>query len=85
MLTVAYHGFDGHVHTGQLIVNRYTQKEEYAADRHGAEILQRTGYRREIMAETLNWLMQVEGGSSGGFFATHPGTAERIQALRHLR
>src|SRR5262249_44030560 len=56
---------------GKLILNRYTQKEEYAADRHGAEILQRAGYPRELMASTLSWLMQVEGGSSGGFFATH--------------
>jgi Zn-dependent protease with chaperone function len=70
---------------GQLILNRYTQREEYAADRHGAEILQRAGYPREIMADTLTWLMQVEGEGSGGFFATHPATAERIQALRNQR
>jgi putative metalloprotease len=67
---------------GQLILNRYTQNEEYAADHHGAEILQRAGYRPELMADTLAWLMQVEGTSKGGFFATHPGTQERIQALR---
>lgn len=68
---------------GQLIINRYTQKEEYAADQHGAVILQKAGYPgREVMIRTLNWLMQTEGGSSGGFFATHPGTADRIQALR---
>jgi putative metalloprotease len=70
---------------GQLILNRYTQSEEYAADRHGAEILQRAGYRPEIMADTLAWLMQVEGASKGGFFATHPATAERIEALRRAR
>jgi putative metalloprotease len=68
---------------GQLIINRYTQKEEYAADLHGAEILQKAGYPgRDLMAATLTWLMQTEGGSGGGFFATHPGTADRIQALR---
>jgi Zn-dependent protease with chaperone function len=70
---------------GKLIVNRYTQKEEYAADRHGADILQRAGYRRDLMAETLIWLMQVEGGGSGGFFATHPATDDRIQALSGVR
>jgi len=70
---------------GKLIVNRYTQKEEYAADRHGADILQRAGYRRDVMAETLIWLMQVEGGGSGGFFATHPATDDRIQALSRAR
>ena len=70
---------------GRLILNRYTQSEEYAADRHGAQILQRAGYPREIMANTLSWLMQVEGGGSGGFFATHPATTERIEALRRMR
>jgi putative metalloprotease len=70
---------------GQLILSRYTQKEEYDADRHGAEILQRVGLPREIMANTLQWLMQVEGGSKGGFFATHPATTERIEALRRMR
>jgi putative metalloprotease len=70
---------------GQLILSRYTQKEEYEADRHGAAVLQRAGYRPEIMADTLSWLMQVEGGSKGGFFATHPATQERIEALRRPR
>jgi metalloprotease len=67
---------------GQLILNRYTQNEEYAADRHGADILQRAGFSRDIMPDTLTWLMQVEGSSKGGFFSTHPATAERIEALR---
>ena len=70
---------------GKLIVNRYTQTEEYAADRHGADILQRAGYRREIMADTLTWLLHVEGGGSGGYVATHPATDERIQALHRTR
>jgi predicted Zn-dependent protease len=67
---------------GQLLMNRYTQKEEYAADRHGMEILQKAGMSPEIMPATLTWLMQTEGGSSGGFFATHPATTDRIEALR---
>jgi putative metalloprotease len=70
---------------GQLVLNRYTQSEEYAADRHGVTILQRAGYPPEIMANTLAWLVQVEGASRGGFFATHPGSKERIEALRRLR
>jgi Zn-dependent protease with chaperone function len=28
--------------------------------------------------------MQTEGDSGGGFLATHPGTQERIDALRKL-
>jgi len=71
---------------GKLVINKYTQREEYAADQHGAEILQKAGMPgRDIMADTLTWLMQTEGGSSGGFFATHPGTADRIQAVQNMK
>jgi putative metalloprotease len=67
---------------GELIARKYSRTEEYAADRHGVEILQRAGYSKQSMIDTLTWLMQTSGGSGGGFLATHPGTAERIQALR---
>ena len=37
------------------------------------------------MINTLTWLMQTVGGSgSEGFFATHPATGDRIEALRRL-
>jgi Zn-dependent protease with chaperone function len=70
---------------GELIFRRYSRTEEYAADKHGADLLQRAGMRREIMADTLEWLVKTEGGSQGGFFSTHPATAERIEALRRMR
>jgi Zn-dependent protease with chaperone function len=70
---------------GRLVMNKYTQTEEYAADRHGAEILQKAGMAPTAMADTLEWLMQTEGTSSGGFFSTHPATGDRIQALRRAR
>jgi Zn-dependent protease with chaperone function len=70
---------------GQLVLNRYTQTEEYAADRHGMQILQKAGLPPAVMADTLTWLMQTEGNSSGGFFATHPATGDRIEALRSAR
>jgi Zn-dependent protease with chaperone function len=34
------------------------------------------------MEETLTWLINTEGGSGGGFFASHPATDDRIAALR---
>lgn len=68
---------------GQLIARGYSRKEEYAADRHGAELLERIGSSKQVMIDTLQWLMQAEGGSPGGFFATHPATAERIEALKN--
>jgi Zn-dependent protease with chaperone function len=70
---------------GQLIARRYSQKEEYSADQHGADLLQKAGMPRAVMADTLAWLIQESGGSSGGFFATHPATADRIEALRRAR
>ncbi len=58
---------------------------EYAADRHGVELLLRTGRDGKlIMANTLEWLMQTAGSRGGGFFATHPGTEDRIQKVRSM-
>jgi putative metalloprotease len=67
---------------GQLIARGYSRKEEYEADQHGAELLKRIGSSKQVMIDTLQWLLATEGGSSGGFFATHPATAERIEALK---
>jgi len=69
---------------GDLLIARpYGRDAEYAADRHGAELLQRTGRDgKRIMATTLTWLMQVEGAGAGGFFATHPATDDRIQRVQ---
>lgn len=69
---------------GTLIARGHSRSEEYAADRHGVEILRRAGYPKEIMINTLTWLIQTSGPSSGGFFATHPGTGERVEALKRL-
>ena len=69
---------------GELLVARpYSRDAEYAADRHGAELLSRTGRDgKRIMGDTLTWLMQTEGASGGGFFATHPATEDRVQRVR---
>jgi predicted Zn-dependent protease len=70
---------------GQLILNKYTQGEEYQADAHGATLLQRAGSSKQVMIDTLTWLTQIEGTSGGGFFATHPATGDRIQALQRAQ
>lgn len=69
---------------GALVTNSYSRSEEYAADRHGVDILVRAGYSKAVMINTLTWLIQTEGGSNGGLLATHPGTQERVDALRKL-
>jgi predicted Zn-dependent protease len=69
---------------GQLVTSKYGRGEEYEADSHGVMLLRRAGYPKEMMVDTLTWLMQASGSESGGFFATHPGTADRIAAVRKL-
>jgi len=70
---------------GSLITPGYSRNEEYAADRHGVDILKRAGYPTETMVNTLRWLTQMEGTNGGGFFATHPATGDRIEALRGVQ
>jgi predicted Zn-dependent protease len=70
---------------GRMIANAYSRNEEYAADRHGVDILKRAGYPAATMMNTLTWLTQIESTSGGGFFATHPATSDRIEALRTVR
>ena len=70
---------------GALISRSYSRSEEYAADRHGVELLQRLGRSKDVMINTLTWLMSSEGsGGGGGFFSTHPATGDRIEELRRL-
>jgi Zn-dependent protease with chaperone function len=70
---------------GGLIARAYSRNEEYAADRHGVDILKRAGYPAVTMLDTLTWLGQTEGTDGGGFFATHPAMTDRIEALRNAR
>lgn len=67
---------------GTLISRGYGRTEEYAADRHGVDILMRAGYPGKIMVDTLNWLRGISGDGGGGFLSTHPAIDERIAALR---
>ncbi len=69
---------------GTLIAGHYSRPMELAADRHAVRLLQRVGYSKATMTNTLAWLMRRHGDSGGGLFATHPATSERIRALRKL-
>jgi predicted Zn-dependent protease len=66
------------------VMKPFSRKEEYEADAHGVDILRRAGYDgKQVMANTLTWLIQTSG-SSGGFLATHPATEDRIQRVRNM-
>jgi len=59
--------------------------EEYEADAHGVDILQRAGCDgKQIMGGTLSRLLMTSG-ASGGLFEIHPGTDDRIQRIHNLR
>ena len=68
---------------GELVARKYSRDEEFAADRHGVELLKRAGHSKQVMIDGLTWLMQISGDSGGGFFSTHPGTEDRIARLRN--
>ena len=71
---------------GSLIARGYSRNEEYAADRHGVEILRRAGYSRDVLINALNWVSRSSGGGGGGgFLSTHPATEDRIAQLEKLR
>jgi metalloprotease len=69
---------------GTLITRKYSRNEELEADKHGVILLRRVGSSKEAMLNTLTWLASTDGGGGGGWFATHPGTNDRIQALRQM-
>jgi len=70
---------------GTLITRKHSRSEELEADRHAVTLLRRVGSSKEALANTLAWLARISGGGDGGgWFATHPGTTDRIQALRQM-
>jgi predicted Zn-dependent protease len=70
---------------GTLISNNYTRPLELEADRHAVTLLERAGYSKRTMVDTLTWLQRRSGDSGGGFLSSHPATSERIRALQSLR
>lgn len=70
---------------GTLMSNNYTRPLELEADRHAVTLLERAGYSKRTMVDTLTWLMRHGGDSGGGFLSSHPATSERIHAIQSLR
>ncbi len=67
------------------VLRPYSRQEEYEADVHAVDILNRAGYNgKKIMTDTLAWLMQTSGPSGGTFLSQHPGTEERVKKIQSL-
>ena len=67
---------------GRMVVSGYSREQEYAADRLAAEILYRSGYDPQGLAEFFRILAQVKG--EGGFLDTHPPAPERSRDFERL-
>jgi predicted Zn-dependent protease len=70
---------------GTLVARAYSRREELDADKHAVEILQRAGYSKNVMIDTLAWVKSTSQSDGGGFLSTHPATEDRIAALRQLK
>jgi len=70
---------------GTLLAHNYSRPQEYEADRHAVKILQRSGYSKDILIDTLTWLKQTNGDTGGGILSTHPAISDRIRALQAVR
>jgi hypothetical protein len=58
---------------GSLITNNYTRPMELEADRHAVTLLERAGYSKQTMIDTLSWLARHNGDSGGGFLIQPSG------------
>jgi beta-barrel assembly-enhancing protease len=65
-----------------MVVNGYSRKAEESADRAAVSTLTRAGYNPAALAAILDRLNAQGGG--GGFFRSHPLTAERVNAAKML-
>ena len=61
------------------------ESQEVQATGSGATLATRLQRVKAPLLDTLTWLGQTEGTEGRGFFATHPATIDRIEALRTIR
>jgi predicted Zn-dependent protease len=63
-----------------LIVNGYTQEQEFQADIYAVKLLALAGYSPASILDALGILQRTAG--TGGFYNTHPSPAPRINNIR---
>lgn len=68
----------------RLAERSFEQSQEYDADDHAVELLRRAGRPPGLLRYALELLLQTYGETGGGWFATHPSTADRIDRLPAL-
>ena len=70
---------------GELVARGHSRNEEYAADRHAVQILQRAGHSKDDLVDALTWIRRASGGGGGGFLSTHPAIDDRITTIQKFR
>jgi len=61
-----------------MIINGYSQEQEFEADSTALELLAAAGYSPNGLLEMLRVLQGVQGNQRGGFNSTHPAPVDRI-------
>jgi Zn-dependent protease with chaperone function len=69
---------------GYTALPKYSRNQEFEADAKAVEILTELGEDKpeKELSDALQVLLDKYGNFGGGFFDSHPATAERIQRLR---
>lgn len=65
----------------KLLTKGFDRSQEYKADLYAATLLQKAGYDPRALVRVLTILKERSGGSSEGWYATHPEPADRIEEL----
>jgi predicted Zn-dependent protease len=76
--------FDESVHeiVDTLVINGYSQEQEFAADAYALELLADAGYDPESLQTMLQVLQKNQVEHPGGFNKTHPAPEERIKNIQ---
>ena len=67
-----------------LLINGYSQQQEFDADREAITLLLKTGYNPSALMDMLKILQQIQGFQRIGLFSTHPAPALRIANIQGL-
>ena len=65
---------------GTLLDKGYSRSQEYESDEYAANLLNKAGYNSSQLSVALGKLSKA-GSSNGGWFETHPDSADRIDEL----
>jgi len=64
-----------------IVVNGYSQQQEFAADEKALLYLKKAGYNPSALTDFITFLNRQGTPSQGGIMKTHPSSAERLENL----